>query len=113
MTDLVQLMGGADNFVDQANFFFEASTLDPSNILPNPYVSLMRLWYSLTISGRYYWAGNEPDIQAPYIFNYAGRPDLTQKWVRILMDTRYSNRPDGLPGNDDFGAGVHPVTSMS
>lgn len=56
-------------------------------------------WYP----GSYYWHGNEPDIHAPYLFNYAGRPDLTQKWVRWILDNKYTNRYDGLDGNDDAG----------
>ncbi|MCK5279266.1 MAG: glycoside hydrolase family 92 protein, partial [Cyclobacteriaceae bacterium] len=51
----------------------------------------------------YYWHGNEPDIHAAYLFNYAGRPDLTQRWVRWILNARYANRYDGLDGNDDAG----------
>jgi len=47
---------------------------------------------------------NETVIHVPYLFNAAGRPDLTQAWCRYIMLSRYKNRPDGLPGNDDLGA---------
>jgi putative alpha-1,2-mannosidase len=47
---------------------------------------------------------NETVIHLPYLFNAAGRPDLTQAWCRDIMLSRYKNRPDGLPGNDDLGA---------
>jgi len=47
---------------------------------------------------------NEPVLHVPYLFNYANRPDLTQKWVRNLMMTHYTMTPWGLPGNDDHGA---------
>jgi hypothetical protein len=47
---------------------------------------------------------NETVIHLPYLFNSAGRPDLTQKWCRDIVLSRYKNRPDGLPGNDDLGA---------
>lgn len=50
-----------------------------------------------------YWHGNEPGLYAPYLFNYAGRPDLTQKWVRWIMANKYFDDPDGLDGNDDGG----------
>lgn len=53
--------------------------------------------------GGYYWHGNEPYINAPYLFNAAGRPDLTQKWVRWILDTEYSDDYVGLDGNDDGG----------
>ena len=51
----------------------------------------------------YYWAGNEPDINAPYLFAQLGRPDLTDRWIHWLVDTVYSDQPDGVPGNDDGG----------
>ena len=67
----------------------------------------------------YYWAGNETDVHAPYLFAQWGRPDLTARWVRWLMDTQYSDKPDGLPGNDDGGTmsawyvfsalGIYPI----
>ena len=53
--------------------------------------------------GPYYWHGNQPDIHAAYLFNEAGRPDLTQKWVRWILDHKYGDGYDGLDGNDDAG----------
>jgi len=53
--------------------------------------------------GGNYWHGNEPYINAVYLFNAAGRPDLTQKWLRWLLDTKYTNDYVGLDGNDDGG----------
>jgi len=53
--------------------------------------------------GPYYWHGNEPYIPAVYLFNAAGRPDLTQKWVRWIMERKYQDNYTGLDGNDDGG----------
>jgi len=53
--------------------------------------------------GAGYWQGNQHDIHAPYLFNEAGRPDLTQKWVRWALAERHSTDVDGLDGNDDGG----------
>jgi hypothetical protein len=64
--------------------FFQATPLDQSTDLPNPF----------------YWAGNEPDILAPYQFNAAGRPDLTQFTVRQVLNQSYSDHPNGVPGNN-------------
>lgn len=52
----------------------------------------------------YYWAGNETDIQAPWAYNYAGVPYKTQAVVRRIISTVYSDKPGGLPGNDDLGS---------
>ena len=51
----------------------------------------------------YYWHGNQPDLYAAYLFNFANRPDLTQKWVRWILETKYGDRENGLDGNDDGG----------
>ena len=57
---------------------------------------------SMFTEGRY-WHGNEPCHQVAYMFDYAGRPDLTQKWVRHILKTEYNDTPGGLSGNDDAG----------
>ncbi len=51
----------------------------------------------------YYWHGNEPCIHAVYLFNDANRPELTRKWVRWLLETKYDDGATGLDGNDDAG----------
>ncbi len=84
---LIDLMGGRENFTERLNRFFEKSATRPDTLLPDSF----------------YWHGNEPDIHAAYLFNYAGRPDLTRKWVRWIMEKKYSNAPNGLDGNDDCG----------
>ena len=57
---------------------------------------------SMFTEGRY-WHGNEPCHQIAYMFDYAGRPDLTRKWVSYIMRTEYNDSPGGLSGNDDAG----------
>lgn len=49
-------------------------------------------------------SGNEPDFQAPWIYNWIGKPHKTQALVKRIIKEQYSNRPNGLPGNDDMGA---------
>jgi predicted alpha-1,2-mannosidase len=71
----------------------------------------------------YYWAGNEIDLEAPYVYDYSGAPAQTQKLVRELEDQVYALSPNGEPGNDDLGAmsswldwsmlGLYPVTPGS
>lgn len=53
--------------------------------------------------GGNYWHGNEPYIHAPYLFNNADRPDLTQWWVHHILTTKYDDNYYGLDGNDDGG----------
>jgi len=47
---------------------------------------------------------NETAFHIPYLFNYASAPQLTQKWVRNILQNRYGNTPGGIPGNDDLGS---------
>ena len=42
-----------------------------------------------------YWHGNEPCHQVAYMFNYAGEPWKTQRAVRHVMETEYSEYEPG------------------
>nr|WP_202532285.1 GH92 family glycosyl hydrolase [Streptomyces sp. SID3212] len=46
---------------------------------------------------------NEPDINAPYLYDYLGAPWKTQETVRAELDQLWTDRPGGIPGNDDAG----------
>jgi predicted alpha-1,2-mannosidase len=64
--------------------------------------------------------GNEPSLHIPYLYNYAGAPWKTQKRVRMLLDTWFTNTFFGIPGDEDGGGlsgfvvfssiGIYPVT---
>ncbi len=47
--------------------------------------------------------GNQPNMQAAYLFNYAGAPWLTQRWVREIMYGFYGDSIDAWPGDEDQG----------
>lgn len=47
---------------------------------------------------------NEPSINVPYLYAYAGAPHRTQETVRAAMRELWSTEPEGIPGNDDLGA---------
>lgn len=44
--------------------------------------------------------GNQPSLHISWLFNYSGRPDLTEKWVRIILDEFY-----GVTGVHGYGYG--------
>ena len=44
----------------------------------------------------YYNQGNQPCLHISWLFNQAGRPSLTQKWVRAILDEFYGT--DGVHG---------------
>ena len=88
---LVQMYNSSEYFVEQLDYFFNAS-LDYrfNNFLPNPY----------------YWAGNEEDLHAAYMFHWAHAPSYSQKWVRTVLETKYSTDPLGIPGTALFGSSL-------
>ena len=100
---LVSLFKSKEYFVNELNDFFALS--DPKRGTFSP--------------GSYYWHGNEPDLHSAYLFNSAGRPDLTQKWVRWILDNKYGAGYEGIDGDDDAGTlsswfvwsslGIYPV----
>ncbi len=70
-----------------------------------------------------YVHGNEPGHHMPYLYNWTNDSWKTQERVRMIMETMYSNKEDGLCGNDDAGQmsawyifsalGFYPVTPGS
>lgn len=49
-------------------------------------------------------AGNEPDFQVPWIYNWTGQPYKTSGIVHRILNEMYSSKEDGMPGNDDCGS---------
>jgi predicted alpha-1,2-mannosidase len=48
--------------------------------------------------------GNQPNMEASWLFNYSGKPWLTQYWVREILDGFYGTGPvDGYHGDEDQG----------
>jgi predicted alpha-1,2-mannosidase len=47
--------------------------------------------------------GNEPSLETPWEYDYAGAPYKTQDVVRRALNTLYRPTADGFVGNDDLG----------
>lgn len=55
-------------------------------------------------SAKYVAHGNQPNMQAAYLFNYSGMPWETQYYAREIMDVYYGSKPeDGYQGDEDEG----------
>ena len=50
-----------------------------------------------------YAHGNEPSHHVAYLYNYAGQPWKTQKYVSHIVNNLYNNTSSGYAGNDDCG----------
>jgi predicted alpha-1,2-mannosidase len=46
---------------------------------------------------------NEPSIETPWLYDFAGQPWKTQQLVQYVLAHVWKNAPDGIPGNDDLG----------
>ena len=100
---MIELFGGSDYFVRELDKFMSDASKNRAAVNP----------------GAGYWHGNQHNLHAAYLFNDAGRSDLSQKWVRWILDERYSRDIDGRDGNDDGGTlcswyvlsalGIYPV----
>ena len=85
---LADLFGSPEAMVEKLNFAFEQDA---------------RFADFDWLPGAYLWLGNEPSLFHPYLFAFAGRSDLTQKWIRWALFHKFHDSPAGLPGNDDAG----------
>jgi predicted alpha-1,2-mannosidase len=64
--------------------------------------------------------GNEPSFVIPYIYNRLGAPWKTQKKIRMLLESFFTDELQGIPGDEDGGGmsafvvfsmlGFYPVT---
>ncbi|WP_411898579.1 GH92 family glycosyl hydrolase [Elizabethkingia bruuniana] len=50
-----------------------------------------------------YAHGNEPSHHIAYMYSYIGEAWKTQERIRQIIDTMYSDKPDGYAGNEDAG----------
>lgn len=74
---LAKLMGGSKAFVNKLQMVFDKGLYDPAN---------------------------EPDIAYPYLFNYfKGEEWRTQEETYRQLMKNFTDKPDGIPGNDDCG----------
>lgn len=90
---LIELMGGKDAFSDKLNFCFEQADkhgfVNPDEKHRDNYLNY----------------GNQPSMQTGYLFNYVGKPWLTQYWIRRVIEDVYSgvDPHSGYSGDEDQG----------
>lgn len=89
---LIELFGGDKRFVAKLDNFFtnndsmgEGASSDITGLIGQ------------------YAHGNEPSHHVAYLYAYAGEQWKTAEKVRFIMDEFYTDRPDGIIGNEDCG----------
>nr|WP_277818427.1 glycoside hydrolase domain-containing protein [Cellulosimicrobium arenosum] len=120
MSGRIALAGGDDAFVALLDRFFGYGADAVVQPAQRPGVEEMTAGYAL---GRFEGLNNEPDMEAPWAYHYAGRPDRTAEVVHAAVHQRFGTGPGGLPGNDDSGGlsswyvwaslGLFPVAGQS
>lgn len=89
---LIALMGGDANFVSKLDSLFivegdmgEGASSDISGLIGQ------------------YAHGNEPSHHVAYLYPYAGEQWKTAEKVRFIQDEFYTDKPEGVIGNEDCG----------
>ncbi len=89
---LIAMMGGEQGFEMMMDSLFGQTS------------EILGLWTE-DIVGRIgqYAHGNEPDHHVAYLYDFIGKEHKTRFRVHQIMDSLYTDAPDGLCGNDDCG----------
>ena len=88
---LMELTGGTKAFEQKLDTFFTSN-----------YKSEQMNHNASGFVGQYAH-GNEPSHHVAYLYNFAGQPWKTQKYVSHILNTLYNNTSSGYAGNDDCG----------
>jgi predicted alpha-1,2-mannosidase len=98
---LAQTIGGQSVALHRLDRFF--STALESPVAPAvPLIHQLSGFFGVYFIGNQYTSVNEPDLWAPWYYDWYGQPWKTQKVARAEM-AAYNQTPEGLPGNDDAG----------
>ena len=108
MATLINYTGDPETFVNRLDVLFTP------NLNPNG---------SPQFNNTIFDPGNEPGFASPYLYNFAGRQDLSVARARYIAKSYYNTSPSGLPGNSDAGAmqtwmlwnmiGLYPLTGQT
>ncbi len=89
---LIELLGGRDKAEARLDSLFLADSRLNANANPD-----------ITGLIGQYAHGNEPSHHTIFLYNYLGRPDKASRRVHEVLSTLYSDKPEGLCGNEDVG----------
>ena len=120
MAARIELAGGEDAFVGMLDRFFGFGQPPVTQLGQPPFEAELAAGYALN---RFEGLNNEPDMEAPWAYHWAGRPDRTTEVVHAALGGSFGLGRGGLPGNDDSGGlsswyvwaslGLFPVAGQS
>jgi predicted alpha-1,2-mannosidase len=94
-------------------FFYEASSWEYSFYVPHDVAALIascggkdafKNRLDTLFTNGYYNVGNEPSFLTPNLYHWIGRADLSNERIHKIIDKYFTDKTDGIPGNDDSGA---------
>ncbi len=100
MKERISLYKREEDFVRDLDSFFgygKAAVRQPEDPTDADYIK-----WGISLN-RFEGYNNEPDMEVPYAYIYAGRHDRTCEIVRSGMKYMFAAGRGGLPGNDDSG----------
>jgi predicted alpha-1,2-mannosidase len=98
---LAQAIGGQSVAIKRLDRYFSTALntpLAPVVPLTQQEISFFGIYYI----GNQFTPANEPDLWAPWYYDFYGQPWKTQKVARAEMQV-YNQTPEGMAGNDDTG----------
>ncbi|MBL7970452.1 MAG: GH92 family glycosyl hydrolase, partial [Prolixibacteraceae bacterium] len=90
---LIELLGGKEPFANKLDQLFQVEEGVKGEEASNDISGLIGA----------YAHGNEPGHHTTFLFNYVGKAWRTQELNRQIQTTMYTDKPDGLCGNEDCG----------
>lgn len=113
VSDLISLMGGKEQF----NYELDRTFREPLGKSKFEFYSQLP---DHTGNVGQFSMANEPSLHIPYLYNYSGKPWMSQKRIDDLIHQWFRNDLMGMPGDEDGGgmsaflvfsmAGFYPVT---
>jgi predicted alpha-1,2-mannosidase len=114
---LINLMGSKKEFIKQLNSVFDT----PPKFDASYYGRIIHEIREMQVVNMgNYVHGNQPIQHMAYLYNYAGKPYITQEKIRLILTKLYKPTPDGYCGDEDNGQtsawyvfsalGFYPVT---
>jgi len=120
MRTRIGLAGGEGAFIQLLDRFFGYGAEPVKQLGALPRAADVAAGYALN---RFEGLNNEPDMEAPWAYHYARRPDRTAEVVHAAVHNMFGLGRGGLPGNDDSGGlsswyvwaslGLFPVAGQS
>ncbi len=107
--EFIALLGGRDALTERLDDLFNANSNTTG-----------RDQADITGTIGQYAHGNEPSHNSAWLYNISSRPFSNDVYIRKILTELYTDKPDGLPGNEDCGQmsawyvmsalGIYPLT---